>query len=176
MSAIGRLRDPPRATIIQGMSHSDVLLDTVLKPSPPLSARTLGTILIVVTAINVAFAVSFVLRGAWPIAPFLGLDVALLAWAFRQSRIAAEREEHVTLTPAVLRVLRRPAPKGPNEIAFNPYWVRVEMDDPPEHGSQLTLWSHGKGVRIGSFLAPTERVAFAERLRAALRRAKSAAI
>lgn len=156
------------------MSHSgDVLLDAVLRPSPPLSRRTLGVILIIVAAINVAFAVSFVLRGAWPIAPFMGLDVVLLAWAFRQSQIAASREEHVTLTPALLRVLRSPPPKGPREVAFNPYWVRVEMDDPPEHGSQLTLWSHGKGIRVGSFLAPTERAAFAERLRSALRRARS---
>jgi uncharacterized membrane protein len=124
-------------------------------------------------AINLAFAISFALRGAWPVAPFLGLDVALLAWAFRQSRIAAAREERVTLTPSLLRVLRKPAPKGPPEVAFNPYWVRVEMDDPPEHGSQLTLWSHGRGLRIGAFLAPTERAAFAQRLRSALRGART---
>lgn len=156
------------------MSQSgDVLLDAVLRPSPPLAPRTLGIILIIVAAINVAFAASFVARGAWPIAPFLGLDVALLAWAFRQSRIAAEREERVTLTPALLHIERRPAPKGPKEFAFNPYWVQVEMDDPPEHGSQLTLWSHGKGLRIGAFLAPGERAVFAQRLRSALRRAKA---
>jgi len=150
-----------------------VLLDAVLRPNPPMSRRALLIILAIVTAFNVAFALSFVLKGAWPIAPFMGLDVALLAWAFRASRRAARRFEHLTLTHDELHILRQPIKGEADEVALNPYWVRVEMDDPPEHGSQLTLWSHGKGIRVGSFLAPTERAAFAERLRSALRRARS---
>ncbi|MGH6684747.1 MAG: DUF2244 domain-containing protein [Pseudolabrys sp.] len=47
------------------------------------------------------------------------------------------------------------------------------MDDPPEHWSQLTLWSHGKFLRIGQFLAPEERGRFAGMLRAALRAARN---
>jgi uncharacterized membrane protein len=153
--------------------NSDVLLDAVLRPSPPLTPKVLLVILSVVAAVNLAFSVSFALRGAWPIAPFMGLDVALLAWAFRQSRIAAGREERVTLTRSQLRVLRRPAPQGQPEVTFNPYWVRVDMDDPPLHGSQLTLWSHGKGLRVGAFLPPMERAQFAQTLRSALRHARS---
>jgi uncharacterized membrane protein len=151
----------------------DVLLDTVLRPSPPLSAEILGAILGVVALINFVFALSFVLRGAWPIAPFLGLDVALLAWAFRATRIAAKREEHVTLTRALLRIVFKPAKKGAPEVSMNPYWVRVDMAEPMGRASQLTLWSHGKGLRIGSFLAPAERALFAQRLNTALSRAKS---
>jgi len=153
-------------------SENDPLLDAVLRPSPPLSPKTLRAILAVVLGINIVFALSFILHGAWPIAPFLGLDVALLAWAFRASTIAAKRAERVTLTPARLTVARIP-PKGPSrEWAFNPYWVRVEMDDPPEHASQLTLWSHGKFLRIGQFLAPEERARFARTLKSALQRAR----
>ena len=69
----------------------DVLFAESLRPSPPLPPRVLLVILGVVAAINLAFVISFVLQGAWPIAPFMGADVALLAWAFRQSQIAAER-------------------------------------------------------------------------------------
>jgi len=152
---------------------SDILLDQVLRPSPPMAPHTLRNILFVVIAINLAFALFFLLHGAWPIMPFLGLDVALLAWAFRASSEAAKREEHVTLTPAQLSIVRKP-PRGPSsEVRFNPYWVRVQMDDPPEHWSQLWLWSHGKGLKIGTFLAPSERSAFADVLKAALRRARN---
>ena len=134
--------------------------------------KTLLAILAAVALINIAFALSFILRGAWPIAPFLGLDVALLAWAFRASSRAAKRQERVTLTAAQLVVARIP-PDGPSrQWAFNPYWVRVEMDDPPEHGSQLTLWSHGKFLAIGQFLAPEERADFAQTLKKALRNAR----
>jgi uncharacterized membrane protein len=154
---------------------NDVLLDSVLRPSPPLSPRVLLWILTAVAAVNIAFGLSFVLRGAWPIAPFLGLDVALLAWAFRASTRAATREERVTLTPSQLCVARTLPKKPRREWIFNPYWVRVEMDDPPEHGSQLTLWSHGKFLAIGQFLAPEERAKFAQTLKTALRNARGTA-
>jgi uncharacterized membrane protein len=153
-------------------SENGVLLDQVLRPSPPLSPRLLGAILAGVAVVNVAIALYFVMRGAWPIAPFLGADVALLAWAFRASSIAARCEEHVTLTNSVLRIARRSARGNDDEIRLNPYWVRVDMDEPPEHWSQLTVRSHGKAVRIGAFLAPELRAVFAQSLKSALRLAR----
>jgi uncharacterized membrane protein len=47
------------------------------------------------------------------------------------------------------------------------------MDDPPDHWSQLTLWSHGKFLRIAQFTAPEERAKFAATLKDALRTARS---
>ncbi|MBV9330279.1 MAG: DUF2244 domain-containing protein [Alphaproteobacteria bacterium] len=149
----------------------ELLLSESLRPAPTLPPRVLLAILCVVAAINLAFMTAFALKGAWPIAPFLGADVALLAWAFRQSRLAAAREELVTLTRSLLTIARKPQTAG-GAIRLNPYWVRLQMDEPPQHGSQLTLWSHGKAVRIGSFLPPLERAAVGSRLKAALWRAR----
>jgi uncharacterized membrane protein len=156
-------------------SANDVLLDRVLRPSPPLSPRILLAVLMLVALVNVAVALYFVSRGAWPIAPFMGADVALLAWAFRASLVAARREEHVTLTASLLRIARKPPRGKGDEVKFNPYWVRVQMDEPPDHWSQLTVWSHGKGLRIGSFLAPEERANFALTLKNALKQARETA-
>ena len=158
------------------MSEQTPLLDVVLRPAPPLPPRALLFILTVVAAINAAFALFFMLHGAWPMLPFMGADIALLAWAFRASERAAKREEHVVLTHSLLKIARRPPKGAPSEFTFNPYWVRVDMANPPEHGSQLTLWSHGKGLRLGSFLPPLERASFAERLKDALRAARAVAI
>lgn len=148
------------------------ILDAVLKPNPPMPPRLLLAVLGVVSLFNLAFALNFVLRGAWPIAPFMGADVALLAWAFRASSLAARRYEHLTLTTDLLRIRRQPAKGMAEEVALNPYWVRVEMDDPPEPWSPLLLRSHGKRLQIGSFLSPDARAAFADVLRSALRRAR----
>src|SRR6185312_12851233 len=105
---------------------SDILLNQVLRPSPPLAPRILLRILAGVALINLLFVAYFLFKGAWPIAPFMGLDVVLLGWAFRASTIAARREEHVVLTPSELSVERR-FPKRPLRAwTFNPYWVRVE--------------------------------------------------
>jgi uncharacterized membrane protein len=162
-----------RARLGLAMSaQSDILLDQVLRPSPPLPPKALLWILAAVALINLAFVAYFLSRGAWPIAPFMGLDVVLLGWAFRASTIAARREEHIVLTPSQLVVERR-FPKTPLRAwTFNPYWTRVEMDDPPEHQSQLTLWSHGKFLRIAQFMAPEERARFAVVLKRALRGAR----
>ena len=141
--------------------EGDVLLDRVLRPNPPLEPRVLLAILIVVTAINFAFALTFVLRGAWPIAPFMGADVALLAWAFRTSWRASKREEWLTLTRSRLMLERSPG----DAVVLNPYWVRVELEPPNEC---LALWSHGKAVRFGNFLPLEERHSLAEALRRAL--------
>jgi uncharacterized membrane protein len=51
---------------------------------------------------------------------------------------------------------------------FQPYWVRVQMDDPPRPESRLTLSSHGRSLAIGSFLTPEERLDVARALSAAL--------
>jgi uncharacterized membrane protein len=156
------------------MNAEPLLLNTILRPSPPMNARILAAILVVVTAFNIAFGLSFVLRGAGPIAPFMGLDVALLAWAFRASTLAAKRHECIVLTPSLLKVEQHPV-KGPARLAeFNPYWVRVDLQRPTEYSNRLFLRSHGRSLQLGTFLAPQVRESFAESLKSALSAAKSA--
>jgi uncharacterized membrane protein len=155
------------------MDSDPILLDETLRPSPPMNPRALLVILIVVTAFNIAFAANFVLRGAWPIAPFMGLDVALLAWAFRSSTLAARRFEHVTLTPSALRIEQHPAKGAVKRAEFNPYWVRVDLQWPTEFSNRLFLRSHGREMQVGDFLAPSVRERFAEGLKSALWAAKN---
>ena len=157
------------------MSHSaePVFLDEVLRPNPPMNPRALGIVLAIVAAINVAFAVGFMLRGAWPIAPFLGADVALLAWAFRSSRIAARAFEHVRVTASELLVSRHPARGKAEDLLLNPYWVSVHLEQPEDMPRKLLVRSHGKSVQVGSFLGPRERLSFAQALKSALATART---
>lgn len=166
---------PQVQSVAQSVAKSvaePVFFDAVLRPNPPLGPRALLLILIAVGAINFSFGIAFMLRGAWPIAPFLGADVALLAWAFRASRRAASRHEHVTLTPSELRVARHPVRGKPTEIALNPYWVRVSLEDDVQPARKLMLSSHGQSIQLGAFLAPEDRASLSEALKAALRAAK----
>lgn len=153
-------------------SPEPVFFDAVLRPNPPLSLCVLLTIIVVAGAVDFAFAVSFVLRGAWPVASFMGADVALLAWAFCASRLAARRREHVTLTASELRVARLPARGQQARVALNPYWVRVGLEGDGQPAQKLMLSSHGRSVQLGSFLAPQDRASLAEALNTALRAAK----
>lgn len=145
---------------------TDILYATVLRPNPPLPPKVLRTILLGVVLFNFGFATFFVTRGAWPIAPFLGLDMALLAWAFRSSSRAARKEERLTLTRAALQILRRPEEA---EIILNPYWLAVDA----QSARGVALRSHGKITEIGRFLGPDARAALVRDLKDALWRAKN---
>jgi uncharacterized membrane protein len=136
-----------------------------------MSQKALGWILLLVLAMNLAIAGFFLLHGAWPVAPFLGLDVLGLSIAFRLSLRAAEKSEHVVLTQDRLSIMRAAPGKATKTDELNPYWVRVEQDE--EGLKPPTLWSHGKALVVGAFLGPAERLAFSERLKRALSKAKS---
>jgi len=156
-----------------GKFDEPVFLDVVLRPNPPMKPAFLRGTLVLVAVINLGFASMFVLRGAWPIAPFMGADVALLAWAFHASRIAARMYEHVTLTVSRLLVAHH-SPRGHvQEASLNPYWVQIHLEQAADMPRKLTLHSHGKVVQVGNFLGPRERLSFAQALKAALNSARN---
>ena len=55
------------------------ILDIVLEPNRPLATRWLLAIVAAVGFISFVAGIMFVLHGAWPVTPFLGADVVLLA-------------------------------------------------------------------------------------------------
>ena len=116
----------------------------------------------------------FALHGAWPVTPFFGLDVLLLAWAMRASVRASRRREVLRLNSEVLVIERVSASGRSVREEVNPYWLRVEHDDPELLGAELALVMHKKRWVVGSFLGAEERANLAQSLRQALREARTA--
>ena len=99
---------------------------------------------------------------------FFGLDIALLYLAFRLSyRSGRLREAHTRDRRRGGGPAHRPNGRT-TEWRFNPYWLRIALDEPVEHHSQITLSSHGRSLVIGAYLAPEERASLVRALRAAL--------
>lgn len=144
--------------------------DAVLMPHRSLSPAGFWLLMALISALSFVSGMYFVLHGAWPVGGYLGLDILLVFLAFKASYRSARLYEAIKLTEAAL-VVERVGPSGrPARWSFQPYWLRVEMDDPPEHASQLKLTSHGRSLVIGTFLTPRERLEVANALRAALER------
>ena len=145
------------------------LFDAILTPHRSLGASGFAILMTVVAAVNIGLGVSFMLQGAWPIFGFCGLDVLLFFVMFRLNYRSARLFERIRLLPDEL-IVERHDPRGRTESwSFQPYWLRIAMDDPPEHHSQLVLSSHGRSLAIGSFLSATERFDLAQALGQALR-------
>ncbi len=149
-------------------SGTPVIFDAELAPNRSLGRAGFIAVMAGVIVISVGLGVFFLLQGAWPVLGFFGLDIALLYLAFRLSYRSGRLRETIRVTADEVMV-RRIAPNGrTTEWRFNPYWLRVALDDPVEHHSQITLTSHGRSLVIGPFLAPEERASLVAALRDAL--------
>lgn len=145
-----------------------ILFDAVLEPNRPLSPRALLLVLGGVAAFSFTTGVLFVLRGAWPVTPFFGADVLVLAIAFAICARSARRRERLVLTHDRL-VIERVSPSGRTaREEIDPYWLKVDHQDPDRVGCELALVSRGKRWVVGSFLGPDDRASLATALREAL--------
>jgi uncharacterized membrane protein len=150
-----------------------VFFDAILQPNRPLSPSGLAVVIGFVGLVSFVAGILFALRGAWPVTPFFGADVLLLALALRASVRASMKREHLVLTSEAL-VIERVSAKGEiKREEINPYWLRVDHDDPELMGADLTLVSGRRRWIVGSFLGAEERASLAEALRHALRAARS---
>ena len=159
---------PPVESAGGETSGAPVIFDAELAPNRSLGRAGFIAVMAGVIVISVGLGVFFLLQGAWPVLGFFGLDIALLYLAFRLSYRSGRLRETIRVTADEV-VVRRIAPNGrTTEWRFNPYWLRVALDDPVEHHSQITLTSHGRTLVIGPFLAPEERASLVAALRDAL--------
>ena len=116
----------------------------------------------------------FFLVGAWPVIGFLGIDVALIYFAFRLNYKRANMYETIELNEDSLIVRRIGPGKYFKEWTFQPYWLKIEIEEMPHHKNALRLSSHGRSLVIGSFLGLEERRDLAHALESALRKARAA--
>ncbi|MDZ5646729.1 DUF2244 domain-containing protein [Nitrospirillum sp. BR 11828] len=148
-------------------------LSVILRPHRSLSPMGFRILMGVVAAVSFGVGLVFYLRGAWPVIGFCGVDVLVIYLAFRASYRSARLYERVELTDQALTVERVEPRRPSRRWSFVPYWLRVHMDDPARHDSQVVLTSHGKRLVVGSFLPMEERVRVASTLSDALARHKN---
>lgn len=141
-----------------------------LRPHRSLTRQGLGLVLAAAAIPCLGLGLVFLYLGAWPVSGFLGLDLALLWLAFRLNTRDARRAERLLLSDDALTVERLDADGTQRSWRFQPYWLRVAIDEPPRPDTPLTLSSHGRSLTIGRFLPPEDRLDAANALRAALRR------
>ena len=148
---------------------SPVFFDAVLYPHRSLPPQGFMVLMLVLSVVSFAAGVSFVLLGAWPIFGYFGLDVLLVYLAFRASYRSARMHEWVRLTEDTLTVERVGQRGERRRWQFQPFWLRVVLEERNET-NRLVLTSHGRELVVGGFLAPAERRNLAVALKEALNR------
>jgi uncharacterized membrane protein len=160
-------------TLDNGFAPEPPLFSAILTPHRSLTGVGFLAVMLAIGGISFASGVLFLVLGAWPVTGFLGLDVALVYWAFRANYRAANAYEEVTVTSSELK-LRKVSHRGKiAEWSLNPLWVKLDREVDEEFGTaQLFLVSRGRRLPVAGFLAPAEKDSFAAALGAAIGEAK----
>jgi uncharacterized membrane protein len=151
-----------------------LFFERVLLPHRSLPPRGFRILMLVLWLFSIAVGTGFVLAGAWPIIGFFGLDVALVYLAFRLNYRAAQRRETLRLAEDAFTV-ERVGMYGERRLwRFQPFWLRVVLEERPGQSNRLLVTSHGNSLAIADFLSPAARRELAATIRTALARWRSA--
>jgi uncharacterized membrane protein len=105
-------------------------------------------------------------QGLWPVLPFAGLEIALLAWAVRASMRDGSKRETIAIDEQWITI-RRTDPRGEHFSVFPRHGSRVTLHAPQTalHPSRLVLESRGRACEVGRFLTEDARRSLATRLK-----------
>lgn len=151
-----------------------VWFDAVLTPHRSLPLAGFGILMAMLAVVSFAAGMSFVLRGAWPVFGFFGLDVGLVYLAFKLNYRSGRIAEIIRLDEQALTIARRYPGGEVKSWRLEPYWVQVLLLGPEGRDPVLTLRLHGRDLVIGAFLTVRERREVADALLNALRRRSTA--
>ena len=123
-------------------------------------------------ALFVLTGAAFALMGFWPVIPFAGLDLALVAYALYRVARACQAREVIRIDASSVTIekgRRRPETSD----VFQRAWARLQWRRFPSrlHPNRLFVRSHGRSVEIGGFLTEAERGDLADALGKHLRMA-----
>ena len=156
-----------------GVPAEPKIFSAIITPHRSLTPRGFLIFMLCIGALSFISGMSFLLRGAWPVFGFCGLDVLLVYWAFRANFRSARAYEEVTVTASELTVRKVSHRGGVREWTLNPLWVRLDRIVHEEFGvERLFLVSHGRRLTIAGFLGPAEKASFAHALSDALGEAR----
>ena len=138
----------------------------VLAPHCSLTARQGALFFAGVCAGSFGFAGLLALKGFWPVLPFAGLEMGLLAWALKRSLDRRHRMQTILISEEEVRIQERVKRGTRDDVVFPRYWARVKLRRAfvPSHPSRLTIESSGQSCELGQFLTEGERQSVARRL------------
>ncbi|WP_419815731.1 DUF2244 domain-containing protein [Glacieibacterium sp.] len=135
------------------------LIDLTLRPNRSLDRRHARWLIIGVGGVFLLGGLRFLVVGAWPVIPFMVIDVALLWWALRASYRSGRAYEAVRLDEVSLTVRKVSHMGRERRFRLEPYWAKAQLERLSTDENRLSVASRGVSVTVGQCLSPAEREA-----------------
>ena len=136
-----------------------------LAPHCSLSSRGAALFFASVCVPTFGVAGAATVLGYWPILPFAGAEIAVLAWALKTNMARRYEHEHIEVTETEVTIEQSCG--TPRRIVFPRHWAQVKIRRPksPLQRGQLVIESHGRSQEVGKFLTEEERRHLAAQLK-----------
>jgi uncharacterized membrane protein len=155
------------------MSGEELIFEAVIVPHRSLSTRGLRILLgAIVGSVSVTAGV-FVWLGAWPVAGFSGIEVALAAMLLGLNNRERRESEILLLTPRLLSIRRTDHRGTSRETTLPPAWLQVVLTERQGRVPRLALRAGGAEEEIAAKLGEAEKRDLANALREALHRLRN---
>lgn len=136
----------------------------IFKPNSALSAISKKRVIILLTVIPCVIGIAFLFLGAWPILPFVGLEIVALAYAFYYVNKHEADYESISIEGDSL-LIEHCVGQTVSQHEISPYWVKVVQHELVNGELHLYLQSHGKEIEVGRYLTRKQRELLAKQLK-----------
>lgn len=163
----------PMSAHNMSLPSQDLIFHARLTPYRSLGPEGFKILMVAIGLICFGVSVYFFALGLWPIIGFMGLDFALIYWAFKANYKSARAYEEVEVSREHVKVTHV-TPKGRAfDHEFPQFGTRFEVDRHEEIGiTKMRIANRKRTVEFGKFLNPSDRESFADAFSKALSRAK----
>lgn len=139
-----------------------------LKRNCSISPAGLLAVFAALSVASVAIGIGFAVAGAWPVLPFVGLEIVALGAAFVLHARRAADYERIELARGRLEVEVAEAERRVR-YELDAGRARVVLERSEGYGARVLLRDAGKEVEIGRHLDASSRIEFAAELSRRLR-------
>jgi uncharacterized membrane protein len=142
----------------------DNTYSVTFRPNSSLTASGKLRVILMLSVIPCLIGIGFSMIGVWLVMPFVGLELAALAYAFYYINLHENDYESITIDADKLEIKTSYRGEVQNKI-LNPYWTKFVQRELANGELQLGLVSHGKEIVVGKYLTRDQRETIAEQLK-----------
>ena len=120
--------------------------------------------------ISFVAGIIFMIKGAWPVFGFFGLDILLVYIFFKINFRSGKKKEILILTKNQLIIEFYNSKKISKTYYLDAHWLQIRLSKLKNEMSKLKISSKNKSIIIGSFLRYQEKIDVVKSLKKALKK------